>query len=83
LTRDTLRDAADIEVVTFAPDSQLRELQQSAFSRFSFLKLVCIPFSVEIICRYCFTGSQVGVWPIRTVTFESGSRLREIKSKAF
>jgi small GTP-binding protein len=80
---DAFRGAAAIEIITFAPGSNLRELQEGAFSRFSSLKSVCISASVEVIGRYCFSGNCFSRSPLETATFEAGSRLREVKSKAF
>jgi hypothetical protein len=83
LNRDTFQDVERIESVVFAADSQLRELPPGAFSCFYSLKSICLPASVEILGAYFLAGKRSGQSTIQTVTFEPGSKLREIKSKAF
>jgi hypothetical protein len=80
----------------FAPGSQIRRLERNAFTRFTGLKSVCIPASVEFLGRECFySRSPYTVsdrWPgrrasesslLESVAFQPGSKLREIESGAF
>jgi hypothetical protein len=83
INRDGLEWATAVQGLTFAPNSQLPELALGVFCRFSSLKSVCIPATVEIMRRRCFTGRNFIQSPLETVTFEPGSRLRTIESKAF
>jgi hypothetical protein len=43
------------------------------------LKSICIPASVEILCAGCFEACC----PLSSLTFESGSKLKEIEEKVF
>jgi hypothetical protein len=78
-----------VETVTFASPSRIRRLDPGAFHCFSSLRSICIPASVEFIARCCFIlpsdhDYPLG-WPspITNLTFERGSKLREIEADAF
>jgi hypothetical protein len=90
VTYDSIPKARSVEVVTFEPGSQIRRLETSSFSQFLSLKSICIAASVELLERNTFV---VADWPINDydyrrsgveiITFERGSKLREIAPDAF
>jgi hypothetical protein len=90
LTLDSFVDAQLVEKVTFEKGSRIRRLETSTFYWCRSLKSIVIAASVEVIERDCFVGSTQGRQPsflmpcrLETVTFEAGSKLREIESGAF
>jgi hypothetical protein len=85
LTWASLEGATAVEEITFEPGSQLRELELYALNACESLKSICIPAFVEVIC-YCFAADED--WPfaptgLERITFEQGSRLREIRKWSF
>jgi hypothetical protein len=71
--------------ITFEPDSQLREFDLSAISACQSLKSICIPASVELIRSWVAADDDYDYPPIlvERITFEPGSRLREIQKWSF
>jgi hypothetical protein len=89
LTPDCIANAASVEVVAFESGSQIRRLESQTFGRCVSLQSICIAASVEFIDRACFLArDQFGEYDpsfseVETITFEPGSRLREIAPDAF
>jgi hypothetical protein len=74
-----------VEEITFETGSQLGELDFGLLSVCESLNSICIPASVEVI-RSSFgeDGDLTFRYsPLETVTFEAGSRLREIRNCPF
>jgi hypothetical protein len=78
-----------VEVLEFERGSQVTDLPGATFHFCTSLKSICIPASVERIGGYCFHspclggGPSTGVASLETLTFEPGSKLREICRCAF
>jgi hypothetical protein len=70
------------ERIIFEPGSTLRELESYTFAQCESLRHVYIPASVEVIHDFCFQGVD-GRVSLQAITFEEGSKLREIKESAF
>jgi hypothetical protein len=90
LTRDSFGFVSYVEVVTFEPGSQLLRLETETFDFCRRLKSICIAASVEFIGGNCFCAADDGMRRLfspapglETVTFEPGSKLREIEPDAF
>jgi hypothetical protein len=75
-------EAGHIETLQFEFGSQIRRLDARAFGHFSSLTSICIPASVEFIADDGFAVPH-GPSPLTKVTFEPGSKLREIEPGAF
>jgi hypothetical protein len=73
------QSCTSLENVIFESDSKVHELQKSAFLCCSSLKSICIPASVEIICKCCFRLCT----SLDRVSFEPNSKLLEIEKDAF
>jgi hypothetical protein len=70
--------------VKFKPGPQLSELESGTFCRFESLRSIGIAASVEILRVDCFMGADGSeAFRLETVTFEAGSKLREIETGAF
>jgi hypothetical protein len=88
LDGDEITGCQQLTTVTFESGSRLRIIGQRAFACCMSLEAICIPASVETLGSMCF-GGKIGFDDIlacealTTVTFEPGSRLREIGAKAF
>jgi hypothetical protein len=85
-----------VEVVKFEPGSQIRRIETGTFSQCFSLKSICIPASVEFLERSCLCADMVRrlglnasmcmaleFSQLESLTFEPGSKLREIESGAF
>jgi hypothetical protein len=86
LTKECFANAKSVAVVTFEPGSQIRRLETATFSWCISLRSICIAASVEFIARECFANAEVGGSVssfVEVITFEPGSKLREIESGAF
>jgi hypothetical protein len=68
-----------ISQLIFEPCSRLARIDEYAFAKCFSLKAICIPASVEILCKYCLSSSR----SLAVVTFESGSKLFQIDEFAF
>jgi hypothetical protein len=68
-----------LKTVDFESDSNLRLIDQLAFSCCQSLESICLPSSVEVIRERCFDCCS----SLRTVTFGAESRLRLIEPGAF
>jgi hypothetical protein len=84
LTADSFWGADRLESVEFEPGSILTEFWVGAFAACPLLKSIRIPAAVQKI-TVCIGRRAVGVTPrsLETITFESGSQLREIVGLAF
>jgi hypothetical protein len=72
--------------VIFESGSKLQAIKTCAFRECRALKSICIPASVEALEESCFAAGadeQPGCSSLLTVTFESGSALNRIDSRAF
>jgi hypothetical protein len=74
----------DIERIEFESPSIVPRPRTDTFSDLLFLRSICIPASVEVIESFCFAQSpdsieSVPICFIQCITFESGSKLREIQ----
>jgi hypothetical protein len=90
LTKDSFLNAQSVEEVMFEQGSRIRRLASNTFAWCTSLRSIVIPASVEVIERDCFigdrecsVGTEVVISGLETVTFEAGSKLREIESGAF
>jgi hypothetical protein len=82
LTPDLLQYVG-IDSVHFEPDSQLVRIEAQSFVKCASLRSICIPASVEYIGQECFAFSKgPGSW-LESLTFEAGSKLRQIGESAF
>jgi hypothetical protein len=91
LTKDFFEDNTSAESVLFEAGSRLRRLETGTFHhcRWS-VKWIRIPRSVQFIGKELFVKASVaGGWHpsaravVNTITFERGSKLRQIKANAF
>jgi hypothetical protein len=84
LTKESFENATCVEFIRFEAGSQLRRLESGTFVNCRSLLSICIAASVEFIATGCFAGShRAASSPIKFVTFEPGSELREIEPGAF
>jgi hypothetical protein len=84
LTPNSFKRRPVVEEITFEPGSQLRELHFCVFGACKSLKSICIPTSVEMICSSTDDDdSSHPPRPVERITFEPGSRLREIQDWSF
>ena len=67
-----------IETLTFAPDAQIKTIEQSAFEKTEKLSSVIIPASVTTMGRAVFKSSG-----ITSLTFADGFSMTEIPEEAF
>jgi hypothetical protein len=75
-----------VESIRFEPGSQLRRLEENTFALCHSLVSICIAASVEFLAKNCFVESKPqasSASVLRSVTFEPGSKLREIEQGAF
>ncbi len=70
---------SQVQSVDFEPDAVITHFSNDMFYGANALQNVVIPRSVEVIGDGAFTANEV----LTSVTFETGSRLREIHSYAF
>jgi hypothetical protein len=77
VTRKTFSKPAAVEVINFAPGALITRFPPGTFAICRCLKCICIPRSVEIISGHCF-ASPAREGRLERVTFEAGSKLREI-----
>jgi hypothetical protein len=64
--------------VPFEANSRMSRLEKETFSR-SGLKSIHIPWSVEVICKSCFSLRKSH----ESITFEANSRLSHLDDRAF
>jgi hypothetical protein len=84
ITEQTFCNPSDASVIEFERGSRITVLPTGTFAYFRSVKSICMPASVEVIESECFTGGPYfDAWPLSTVTFESGSKLRVIQKFAF
>jgi hypothetical protein len=89
LSKKSLKDGKKVKEISFESGSQMRELEFSAFSCCLSLKSICISASIEVIRLFStdtpcpFSGPKSGRTPVEKITFEPGSRLREIAGHSF
>jgi hypothetical protein len=80
------QDVMDVETARFEPGSQITRPDTDTFGHFSSLLSICIPTSVEFLGVNCFISSESDVnsaiSPLVNLTFERGSKLREIAPNA-
>jgi hypothetical protein len=75
-----------LSAVLFETPSKLTNLGANMFSGCARLSAICVPGSVESIGKRCFgvgRGPHRSCRSLRSVTFESPSKLREIQMSAF
>jgi hypothetical protein len=84
LTLESFARAAKVEDIHFEPGCRIRSLKSHTFGECVRLTSICIPASVKVICTF-FLAPVDGscLCSIREVTFERGSKLREIQERAF
>jgi hypothetical protein len=82
LTWNSFERAAKVEEIRFEAGSQLRELDFYLLSACKSLKSIYMPTSIEVI-RLCSSENEDCDFPLERVTFEAGSRLREIQTCSF
>jgi hypothetical protein len=84
LTKDFFQNPESVDVVTFEAGSQIRRLESGTFAHCISLTSICIAASVEFLDTKCFRVTyDRSRTPLKTVTFEAGSHLREIAPDAF
>jgi hypothetical protein len=87
LTKDSFPNAETFAVVKFETGSQIRRLESGTFHCYTEMRTICIAASVEFLGRDCFPSfdseSSRPRSVLQTVTFEAGSKLREIEPGAF
>jgi hypothetical protein len=72
-------EQCDLDTVTFASGSRLREIGEEAFSHCSGFTALSIPSSVEILGDRCFENCG----EVTTITFEAPSKVKKIGERAF
>jgi hypothetical protein len=85
LTWNSFRCATNVTEIIFEAGSQIRELDFHLLSACELLKSICIPASVEVISLGT-VNCELDCWArcqLERVTFEAGSRLREIQRLSF
>jgi hypothetical protein len=75
-------NAHKYKYVQFAPGATLTHLSLNFWQKFSSIKSLIVPPSVESISSYCFCHPDY-FSPLESITFEPGSKLREIDVAAF
>jgi hypothetical protein len=85
LTVRSFNGADSLEEIRFQPGSRLSRLKHWTFGGCKSLKSICIAASVDFIDSFCFGNSEDldSKSAVEKVTFEKGSKLREIASFAF
>jgi hypothetical protein len=84
LTWASFEEPSNVQEIAFEPGSQLRELELSALATCESLKSICIPASVEVILsNSAYDDVDVVLTGVKSITFEPGSRLREIQKLSF
>jgi hypothetical protein len=90
LTKDSFTNNRSAEAVTFERGSEVRRLERGTFAPCISLRSICIAASVEFIGSRCFfdvpRGGTFDTCPpcrLEIVTFEAGSKLRNIEAGAF
>jgi hypothetical protein len=84
-----LLEASELSTLTFEGGSNLRRLEDSALFGCPHLTSLCIPASVESIGQTCFhvfessESENASEFGLKTVSFEAGSKLKRIESRAF
>jgi hypothetical protein len=77
-------EAEGLEEVTFEPGSQLRQLDMYNFALCPLVKSLDIPASVEVLSVSHFATEDAFVGSaLESITFERGSKLREIQEHSF
>jgi hypothetical protein len=66
-----------VESITFSKESELKRIEELCFHH-CYFKSICIPRTVEILCKSCFQCSTIA-----HVRFESDSRLTDIGESCF
>jgi hypothetical protein len=85
LTRRSFERAGSVEEITFEANSRLTGLESGTCGRYKSLKSICIAASVEFIDQWCFYDleTELSAGDLEKVTFEEGSKVREIAEYAF
>jgi hypothetical protein len=83
LATDLFVHAKNVVRAKFESGSQVRRIGAGTFGLCGSLKSICIAASVEVLARQCFTRSPGAFSNLQKVTFEPGSKLREIEPGAF
>jgi hypothetical protein len=76
-------DDSLIEAIEFEPGSKLQRIERFAFMECTCLRSLCIPASVESIGDCILSGPFGSKSSLSTLTFDSGSKLREIDTSTF
>ena len=71
-------NSSSLKSITFAPDSQLKEIGAAAFA-FSQMESLAIPDSVAVIGDYAFAGNK----QLKSLVFGENSEIRSIKRGVF
>jgi hypothetical protein len=87
LDSSSFQGANLVQTITFQSGSELKTVAASTFEGCTSLKSICFPASLERLPSHVFVhaplGEPHGISPVETITFESGSRLREILGASF
>jgi hypothetical protein len=68
----------------FELNSQITALKSCVLEDFISFMSICTPAAVVTICGWCVAGFSIGKYsPLESVTFEPGSKLRELEDCAF
>jgi hypothetical protein len=78
-------DPESIETLLFQTGFSFKRLPFPGFRNLTSMQSICIPASVEVIDSGCFVASDISTKssPLKNVTFETGSKLRQIAPFAF
>jgi hypothetical protein len=78
------RNVDSIKALVFEAGLELREIPSHFFGRFRSLKSICIPASVEVIRKEVFLPGPSWILgtSLQTLTFEAGSKLQRIETRA-
>jgi hypothetical protein len=81
----SFRGATKVQAINFAPGSRLTKIRSGALRGCPSLKSICFPASLAILPSHLFIDPDQpsDQHHVETVTFEPGSKLREIEDLAF
>jgi hypothetical protein len=77
LGKSCFQGCKHVESITFSKESELKRIEELCFHS-CFFKSICIPRTVEILCKSCFQCSTIA-----HARFEPDSRLKRIEETCF